>query len=154
MAKKNKELKKALKMCTVKETRKDDNTNYDFIINDFTPSSLNLPDKYYTAKMSCHPEVKYLSESDIIIIDPTVKKVRESGIYVFEFKGVVMVRQFQILPFGIEGDKRPFVRSVGSTWEEKYPESEVNILGAVIGKHVELFPNLYKNNSMYRAYGG
>ena len=126
----------------------------EYEILDFTPSSIFLPKKYYTAKMGYSCYVSYLSEGDIIIIDPTIKKIYESGIYVFEYKGKVMVRQFCLLPFGTENtEDKLYYKSVGTFYEEIYPFDEITVIGAVISKQTELFHGLYYNNPMYRAYG-
>jgi hypothetical protein len=142
---KNKQIAKILKNKAIKGKNKEPkDTKYKFEIYDFSPCQMHIPKKYYTAKMRYKPEVSYLDEGDIIIIDPTATKVRESGIYAFEYKGFVMVRQFQVFPWGykhVEG--KVAYRSVSSTVEEIYPHDEVNIIGAVISKQVELFHGLY-----------
>jgi len=155
MTKKMKTNKKALKKYAVKtKNNTNSNTKYEFEVFDFEPTDIYMPKKYYTAKMRYKPEVEYLEEGDIAIIDPSIKKVIESGIYAFEYKGYVMVRQFQVMPFGYKDVKgKKAYRSVGSSREEIYPHDEVNILGAVISKQKELFHGLYYNNPMQRAYG-
>lgn len=154
MAKKNKELKKIKKsnLIKVKNNEEQNNNNLllDFNIVNVTPAEIKLPEKYYTAKMEQDGEVDYLSKDDILIIDSTVKTVRNSGIYLFEFRGHILVRQFQTLPFE---NKYKAVGKTKSSENEYYPKDEVSVIGAIIGKHVELFPSLYHNNPLYRAYG-
>lgn len=145
MSKDKKKLKKILKNSLTKVNNNDSvKSSYKFELFDFTPTSMYIPDKYYTAKMGYNPSVQYLNEGDIIIIDPSIKEVRESGIYIFEFNGYILVRQFQILPFGKDDYKKIMYRSVSkSDNEECFKKDEVNILGAVISKQVELFHSLY-----------
>jgi len=144
MAKK-KELKKMLKQNVVLVKNKEEkSTKYTFEVYDFKPVEMYLPKKYYTARMGYMPEVKYLDEGDIIIIDPSITQVKESGIYAFEYKGFILVRQFQIMPFGYKDIKDTLVyKAVASSHEEVYPPDEINIIGAVISKQVEIFHNLY-----------
>lgn len=155
--KKNKQIAKVLKNKAVKGKNKEaKNTKYNFEIYDFTPCQMHLPKKYYTAKMGHSPEVSYLDEGDIIIIDPKATRVKESGIYAFEYKGHIMVRQFQVFPWGYKHiENKVAYRSVSSTKEEIYPHDEVNIIGAVISKQVELFHGIhyrYPNGGDYTVY--
>lgn len=155
MAKKNKQLKKIRKENLVKvKNKKQFNSIMDYSIVDVSPATIQVPKKYYTAKIDVDGNVDYLDKGDILIIDPSVNNVRNGGIYVFEFRGHVLVRQFEVIPFGEHKNTYYAVGKEKSKDKEYYPKDEVNILGAIVGKHVELFPSLYHNNPLYNAYVG
>jgi hypothetical protein len=144
----NKAVKELMKQSLVDNTTKEERPKVE--LWDFDPKEMFMPDKYYTVTMKSSDIVHYFNKGDILIVDPAIKDVKESGIYVFEYKGYVFVRQFQVMPFGYKDiqNKKVF-RSVSCHWEDYFPADEVNIIGAVVSKQVEMFHGLYyKKNRM------
>lgn len=149
MGKDKKKSKKLIKNNAIKVKHNlENNTTIENLFNskiiDIEPSQMYLPKKYYTAKITNDKLSKYLDKGDIIIIDPSSKEVRESGLYLFEFRGHILARQFQLLPWGKDGDKTPYYHSIASySNDEYYPKDEVNILGGIISKYTPLFHGLH-----------
>ena len=142
----SKQLSKVLKKHSIKVKQKDtksDSSKFKFNIIDVSPVNMYSPKKYYTARMEANDNVDYLKENDILIIDPSIKRVKDSGIYIFEFRGHVLVRQFQVIFFGENKNTYKAIGTKKSKDNEYYPQDEVNVLGAVISKQVELFHGLY-----------
>ncbi len=83
------------------ENNKSKNPFLNIKIIDIEPDTMYLPDKYYTAKVNDDEISRYLNKDDIVIIDPASKQVKESGLYLFEFRGHILIRQFQLMPCGV-----------------------------------------------------
>lgn len=156
MGKKNKRLKKIKKqnLVKVKNNKKENNRElFKFNIVNVVPAEVRMPNKYYTAKMEQNYDVDSLNKNDILIIDPTIKNVIESGIYLFEFRGHLLVRQFQVIPFGEHKNTYRAIGEKKSKDNEYYPIDEVNILGTVISKYKELIRTNH-NNAFYGLEAG
>lgn len=119
---------------------------------DIEPVHMFMPEKYLTARMGVDGMVQYLNKDDILIIDPTKTKIRECGIYIFEKDGHLLVRQFGVAPFGKDEETRKMVYEVGNKYSKHYyVEEELNVIGAVISKHVEFFHGLYYTSAEREA---
>jgi len=150
----SKKVKKALAQHTkkVKNTTGYENKINTYFNIDISPADMYLPKKYYTAIMEADDVVNYFNKGDILIIDPSIKRVRESGIYAFEFQGNILIRQFQVIPSNKNGLTFRAVGKYMTGYNEIYTPNEINIIGAVISKHVEIFHNLYGIHTSRRRF--
>ena len=148
------EVKKAIKkFFAITQGKKNKQEDNEIKTSDLEAKPIYLPSSYGTATINSNKLVEYLNLGDILIIDPTIKKISETGIYVFEYNGHLFVRQFQIMEFGYEEFRNELVyKSVGCYLNDYFLVAKVNVIGAVVSKQIELFHSLYYGSPINGRY--
>jgi len=106
-------------------------------IIDVEKGDMGLTPDILTARVVSHTPCQYLDKGDLVMIDPKRKRLWESGIFLFEYEGHVLIRQFQI---SHQIKKRGYVRAVATGFDdEEYQKDKIAVIGEVIGKYRAIF---------------
>ncbi len=112
-------------------------------VKDITPFNGVLKDNLIVAKYHGGVKVKDFKDDDILVIKTEFIKW-DGCIYAFTFRGHLLVRELQFLPFGTKYNKQRGYRSVGVEFDEFFSYDEVDFIGLVVGKISQYHGGVFK----------
>lgn len=102
-----------------------------FRISDISRFSQSIKDGLLYATYANTSKVSRLNKDDILVINPAYNRFIEGCIFVFAYRGNILVRELQILPSRV-------YKAVGVD-DEVFNIDEVKIIGIVAGRITEFF---------------